>query len=68
LLAIQPHKDILTTIEVKFVTEGTWRADGTPDDREGFSVWELGSGQLLRALPHEDLDSVARSFIPRATD
>jgi len=64
LLAIQPHKDVPTTIEVKFVTEGTWKSDGTPDGKDGFSVWELGSGQALRALPHEDLDAVAKSFVP----
>lgn len=68
LLAIRPHKDVPTTIEVKFVTEGTWKTDGTPDGRDGFSVWELGSGQLLRALPHDDLDSVAKSFLPVALD
>ncbi|TFD17031.1 hypothetical protein E3T26_02770 [Cryobacterium sp. TMT1-21] len=63
LLSIQPHKDVPTTVEVKFVTEGTWKHDGTPDGKDGFSVWELGSGQALRALPHEDLESVAKSFV-----
>ncbi|RAF60525.1 hypothetical protein DN546_35505, partial [Burkholderia multivorans] len=38
LLSIQPHKDVSTTVEVKFVTEGTFKADGTPDGKEGFSV------------------------------
>lgn len=66
LLSIRPHKDVSTTVEVKFVTEGTWKADGTPDSKDGFSVWELGSGQALRALPHEDLESVAKSFLPGA--
>ncbi|CDQ45687.1 DEAD/DEAH box helicase family protein [Mycolicibacterium neoaurum] len=67
LLTIQPHKDVPTTIEVKFVTEGTWKADGTPDGKDGFSVWELGSGQSLRALAYEDLESVANSFVGRET-
>jgi type III restriction enzyme len=64
LLSIQPHKDVPTKVEVKFVTEGTWKVDGTPDGKDGFSVWELGSGQTLRALPHEDLESVAKSLVP----
>lgn len=64
LLSIQPHKAVPTTIEVKFVTEGTWKTDGTPDGKDGYSVWELGSGQALRALPHEDLESVVNSFRP----
>lgn len=63
LLAIQPHKDVPTTIEVKFVTEGTWKADGTPDSKDGFSVLELGSGQDLKHFPFEDLESVAKSFV-----
>lgn len=63
LLSIHPHKDVPTTVQVKFVTEGTWKADGTPDGKDGFSIWELGSGQTLRALPHEDMESVAKSFV-----
>lgn len=53
LLAIKPHKKVPTTVQVKFVTEGTWKADGTPDGKDGFSVWELGSGRDLRALTHD---------------
>ena len=64
LLSVQPHRDVPTTIEVKFVTEGTWKTDGSPDAKDGFSVWELGSGRDLRALPHEDMESVAKSFVP----
>lgn len=63
LLAIQPHKDLPTTVEVKFVSEGTWKADGTPDTKDGFSVLELGSGRDLKQLPFEDLESVAQSFV-----
>lgn len=68
LLSIQPHKDVLTRVVVKFVTEGTWKTDGTADSKDGFSIWELGSGQDLRALPHEDLEAVAKSFVPAADD
>lgn len=64
LLAIEPHKDVSTKVEVKFVTQGTWKTDGTPDGKDGFSVLELGSGRDLRVLPHEDLDSVVKSFMP----
>lgn len=64
LLAIQPHKRVPTTVEVAFVTEGTWKTDGTPDSKDGYSVWSLGSGQALRALPHEDLESLVKSFLP----
>lgn len=63
LLSIQPHKDIPTRVLVKFVTEGTWKIDGTADSKDGFSIWELGPGQDLRPLPHEDLESVAKSFL-----
>lgn len=66
LLAINPHKKVSTTVEVKFVTTGTWKPDGTPDGKDGFSIWELGNGRDLRALPHDDLESVVRSFIPAA--
>ncbi|MCF2572864.1 DEAD/DEAH box helicase family protein [Brevibacterium sp. UCMA 11754] len=62
LLSIQPHKDVSTTVEVKFVTEGTFKADGTPDGKEGFSVWALGSDRSLRTQEFEDLASVAKSF------
>lgn len=65
LLAIQPHKKVPTTVEVKFVTEGTWKTDGTPDGKDGFSIWELGNGQALRALPHEDLESLVKTFVPK---
>lgn len=63
LLSIQPHKDVATRVEVRFVTEGTWKADGTPAGKEGFAVWQLGSGQVLRALPYDDLQAVAKSFV-----
>lgn len=62
LLSIQPHKDVSTTVEVKFVTEGTFKADGTPDGKEGFSVWELGSDRSLRTQEFEDLAAVAKSL------
>jgi type III restriction enzyme len=64
LLAIKPHKKVPTTVGVKFVTAGTWKPDGTPDGKDGFSVWELGSGRDLRALPHVDLESLVKTFIP----
>jgi len=63
LLAVKPHKKVPTTIEVKFVTEGRWKSDGTPDGNDGFSIWELGSGRALRVLSHEDLESVAKSLV-----
>lgn len=68
LLTIQPHKDMSTTVEVKFVTQGTWKPDGTPDGKDGFSIWELGSGQALRALPYEDLEEVVKAFLPPERD
>lgn len=66
LLAIKPHKKVPTTVEVRFVTEGRWKSDGTPDGKDGFSIWTLGSGRELRSLPHDDLESVVKSFIPTA--
>lgn len=53
LLTIRPHKDVSTTVEVRFVTDGTWKADGTLDSRDGYSVWSLGSGQSLRTDGYE---------------
>ena len=64
LLAIERHKDVETTIEVRLVTTGTWKTDGTPDSKDGYSSWALGSGQALRALPFADLESLAKSFLP----
>ena len=63
LLSIQPHKDVPTTVQVRCVVEGTWKSDGTPDGKDGFSVWELGSGRELRTIPYEDLESVVKSFV-----
>ena len=68
LLSIQPHKDVSTTVEVRFVVEGTWKPDGTPDSKDGFSLWELSSGRELRTIPHEDLESVVKSFVPSTED
>ncbi|MCF8610194.1 hypothetical protein L5G28_08485 [Gordonia sp. HY285] len=68
LLSIRPHKDVPVTVEVKFVTEGTWKADGTPDGKEGYSTWELGPGQSLRSLPFADLEELARSFVADGED
>ncbi|AWG02023.1 DEAD/DEAH box helicase family protein [Clavibacter michiganensis] len=68
LLAIKPHKRVSTTVEVKFVTEGTWKTDGTPDSKDGFSVWSLGSGRDLRALPYEDMESLVKVFLPADHD
>lgn len=68
LLSVQPHKNVPTTIEVKFVTPGKWKTDGTPDSGDGYSVWSLGSGQSLLALPHEDLESVVKTFLPESED
>lgn len=60
MLSIQPHKDVSTTVQVKFVTPGTWKTDGTADAKDGYSVWSLGSDQRLRILPFTDLDEVAK--------
>jgi len=64
LLTIAPHQKLSTTIDVKFVTEGTWKPDGTPDGKDGFSIWELGSGRALRALPFDDLETLVKTFLP----
>lgn len=65
LLAFKPHKKVPTTVEVKFVSEGKRKPDGTSDGKDGFSIWGLGSGRELRALPHDDLESLLRAFNPR---
>lgn len=62
LLSIRPHKDVPTTVEVKFVSEGTWKVDGTPDSTDGFSVLELGSGRELRPIPFDDLEDLVKTF------
>jgi type III restriction enzyme len=64
LLTIKPHKDVANTIEVKFVTEGTWKSDGTMDSKDGYSIWQLGSGQALVTSPFEDLESLVKTFLP----
>ena len=64
LLSIQPHKDVPTIVLVKFVVEGTWKTDGTPNSKDGFSICELGSGQALRSLPHDDLLELVKSLLP----
>lgn len=63
LLAVEPHKDVSTQVLVKFVTEGRWKSDGTIDSPDGYSIWELGSGQALRIIPFEDLESLTKSFL-----
>ncbi len=68
LLSILPHKAVSVSVEVKFVVEGTWKSDATINSKDGFSVWELGSGRELRTIPFEDLDAVVRSFIPLIED
>ena len=68
LLAIEQHKDVPTRIMVKLVTTGTWKTDGTQDSQDGYSIWALGSGQSLRALPFEDLDALANSFLPSSSN
>jgi type III restriction enzyme len=68
LLSIQPHKDVATTVEVKFVSEGTWKADGTPDGKDGFSVLELGSGRDFKQIPFDDLEELVKTFIPEPDD
>lgn len=62
LLAIAPHPKVSTTVEVKFVTPGTWKTDGTPNGKDGYSIWGLGSGQTLKTLPFEDLTSLVKIF------
>lgn len=64
LLAIEPHRDLATQVLVKFVTEGKWKSNGTIDSPEGYSIWELGSGQALRIVHFEDLEALAKSLIP----
>ncbi len=68
LLSILPHKAVSVSVEVKFVVEGTWKSDATINSKDGFSVWELGSGRELRTIPFEDVDAVVRSFIPLIED
>ena len=68
LLSIQPHKLVSATVEVKFVTKGKWKTDGTPDGKDGYSIWSLGSGQALRTLPYEDLETVVKTFLPEQED
>jgi type III restriction enzyme len=68
LLTIEPHPRVSAKVEVKFVTEGRWKSDGTPDSKDGYSIWQLGSGQALRTLPFEDLASLVGSFVPDESD
>ncbi len=68
LLTIQPHPKVSTTVEVNFVTSGTWKSDGTPNSKDGYSVWRLGSGQSLRTQPFDDLPSLVTSLVPNNLD
>lgn len=68
LLTIEPHPRVPTDVEVKFVTDGHWKTDGTLDSKDGFSIWELGSGQALRTLPFDDLPSLVSTFMPDDED
>lgn len=68
LLTIEPHPRVDTRVEVKFVTTGRWKPDGTPDGKDGYSIWQLGSGQALRTLPFDDLPSLVASFVPDDSD
>lgn len=63
LLSVAPHKDVPAQVLVKFVTEGKWKPDGTIDSRDGYSIWELGSGQALRIVHHDDLEALAKSLV-----
>lgn len=62
LLAIEPHRNVTTQVRVKFVVEGTWKPDWTPDSKDGYSILELGSGRDLRALPFESMEELAKSL------
>lgn len=68
LLTIEPHPRVPTKVDVKFVTAGRWKADGTTDGKDGYSIWQLGSGQALSTLPFEDLPSLVASLVPDAAD
>lgn len=63
LLAIEPHKDVKTTVEVKFVTEGSWKVDGTAEGKDGYSVLALGSDRNLKSVHFDDLEDLAKSFL-----
>lgn len=63
LLAIEPHKDVTTTIEVKFVTEGSWKVDGTPEGKDGDSVLALGSDRNLKSVHFDDLEDLVSRVV-----
>lgn len=68
LLTIEQHPKVDTKVEVKFVTEGRWRHDGTQESPDGFSLWEVGSGRTLRVPTFEDLTELVASFVPDASN
>lgn len=64
LLAIRPHPQTPTTVEVKLISKGSWAADGSPSGKDGFSIWGLTSDQKLRTKAFADIDSLVASFVP----
>ena len=58
LLTIQASVGAQSTIVIRFVSQGRWRAQPqlVQEDSDGFTVWELSPNQERRAIHFDDID------------
>lgn len=58
LLEIKNGKRVDIQLRLKLVTGGQWTPDGARETKDGYTMWELGSGRALRTLSFDTLDEL----------
>jgi type III restriction enzyme len=67
LLSVVPHAKSQTTLSVHLVSRGRWNSAREMSSQVGFTVWGLKQDQTLRTTHYDDLEAVAKSFLPKSS-
>jgi len=63
LLNVRPHKDVSTTLNVRFVSKGKFNEQVQQEDRDGYTLWSRREDGTLRADHHPDMAAVVRALL-----
>lgn len=63
LLNVRPHKQITTTLSIRFVSKGKFNEQVQQEDRDGYTLWARREDGTLRAEHHNDMAAIASSLL-----
>ena len=63
LLNVRPHKEVPTSLSVRFISKGKFNEQVQQEDREGFTLWSRREDGTLRADHHPNMTEAVTALL-----